>query len=90
MVVDELPPDERVAGRGGKGGEAPDTSDRIGLMLSKPTPEQKQRLEIDNGLLVEDMLRVSLAAPASCGRVILSINNQDVKTVEQLTSCSTR
>ncbi len=84
VAVDELPPDERNLGRSGKKGKAPETANRIGLMLSELTPEQKQQLEIDNGLLVEDMLPgVASRAGVRPGDVILSINNQDVKTVEQ-------
>jgi serine protease Do len=85
ITVDELPPDERAVGRGGKGGKAPDTSNRIGLMLGELTPDQRQQLGIDNGLLVEDMLPAGVASRAGVrpGDVILSINNQDVKTVEQ-------
>ena len=53
-------------------------------MLSELTPEQKQQLEIGNGLLVEDMLPgVASRAGIRPGDVILSMNNQDVKTVEQ-------
>ena len=84
VAVDELPPDERNVGRSGKKGKAPETSNRIGLMLSELTPEQKQQLEIGNGLLVEDMLPgVASRAGIRPGDVILSMNNQDVKTVEQ-------
>jgi serine protease Do len=84
VAVDELPPDERNVGRSGKKGKAPETANRIGLMLSELTPEQKQQLAIDNGLLVEDMVPgVASRAGVRPGDVILSINNQDVKTVEQ-------
>ncbi len=84
VAVDEIPPDERAAGRGGKRGKAPDTSNRIGLSLSELTAEQKQQLEINNGLLVEDMLPgIASRAGMRPGDVILSINNQDIKTVEQ-------
>jgi serine protease Do len=85
VTVDEIPPDEKTPGRGGKRGKAPaDTSNRIGLMLSELTAEQKQQLEIENGLLVEDMLPgVASRTGIRPGDVILSINNQDVKTVDQ-------
>lgn len=84
VAVDELPPDERNVGRSGKKGKAPETANRIGLMLSELTSEQKQQLAIDNGLLVEDMIPgVASRAGLRPGDVILSINNQDVKTVEQ-------
>jgi serine protease Do len=84
VTVDELPPDEKAAGRGNKRGKAPDTSNRIGLSLSELTSEQKKQLELDNGLLVEDMAPgIAARAGVRPGDVILSINNQDVKTVEE-------
>ena len=84
VTVDELPPDEKPAGRGGKRGKAPDTSNRIGLSLSELSAEQKKQLEVDNGLLVEDMVPgIASHAGVRPGDVILSINNQDVTTVEQ-------
>jgi serine protease Do len=82
VTVDELPPDEKPVA--GKRGKTPDTSNRIGLALSELTAEQKKQLETDNGLLVEDMIPgIASRAGIRPGDVILSINNQDVKTVEQ-------
>jgi serine protease Do len=84
VAVDEVAPEERVAGRGGKRGKPSDAANRIGLSLSELTAEQKQQLDIENGLLVEDMLPgIASRAGVRPGDVILSINNQDVKTVEQ-------
>ena len=83
ITVDELPADEKPGARGGKRGKAPDTSNRIGLSLSELTAEQKKQLEVDNGLLVEDMVPgIAARAGVRPGDVILSINNQDVKTVD--------
>ncbi len=85
VMVDEIPADEKAAGRTGKrGSKAPETFNRIGLALSELNTEQKKQLEIDNGLLVEDM-QPGTASRAGIrpGDVILSINNQGVKTVEQ-------
>lgn len=84
VTVDEVAPEERVAGRAGKRGKPSDAANRIGLSLSELTAEQKQQLDIENGLLVEDMLPgIASRAGVRPGDVILSINNQDVKTVEQ-------
>jgi serine protease Do len=85
VTVDELPPDEKPASRGGKRGKAaPDTANRIGLILGELSTEQKKQLEVSNGLLVEDIVP-GIAAHAGLrpGDVILSINNQDVSTVDQ-------
>ncbi len=85
VTVDEIPADEKAASRGGKrGSKAPETFNRIGLALSELNTEQKKQLEIDNGLLVEDMQSgIASRAGIRPGDVILSINNQGVKTVEQ-------
>ena len=85
VTVDEIPADEKATSRGGKRGSmAPETFNRIGLALSELNAEQKKQLEIDNGLLVEDMqLGIASRAGIRPGDVILSINNQGVKTVEQ-------
>ncbi|MBA4142419.1 MAG: DegQ family serine endoprotease [Nitrosospira sp.] len=83
VTVDELPPDEKPAARG-KRGKAPDTSNRVGLSLSELSAEQKKQLEIESGLLVEDMVPgIASRAGIRPGDVILSINNQDVKTVDE-------
>ncbi|MCX7185021.1 MAG: DegQ family serine endoprotease [Nitrosospira sp.] len=85
VTVDEIPADEKAASRGGKrSSKAPETFNRIGLALSELNTEQKKQLEIDNGLLVEDMQSgIASRAGMRPGDVILSINNQGVKTVEQ-------
>lgn len=84
ITVDELPEDEKPAARSGKRGKMPDTANRIGLSLIELTPDQKKELETESGLLVEDMVPgIASRAGVRPGDVILSINNQDVKTVDQ-------
>ncbi|SET58010.1 serine protease Do [Nitrosospira multiformis] len=84
ITVDELPEDEKPAARSGKRGKMPDTANRIGLSLIELTPDQKKELETESGLLVEDMVPgIASRAGVRPGDVILSINNQDVKTVNQ-------
>ena len=84
ITVDELPEDEKPVARSGKRGKTPDTANLIGLSLIELTPDQKKQLETESGLLVEDMVAgIASRAGVRPGDVILSINNQDVKTVEQ-------
>lgn len=84
ITVDELPEDEKPAARSGKRGTMPDTANRIGLSLIELTSDQKKELETESGLLVEDMVPgIASRAGVRPGDVILSINNQDVKTVDQ-------
>jgi len=83
VTVAEIPADEKPAGRSGKRGKAPE-SNRIGLALSELSAEQKKQLDLDGGLLVEDVQSgVASRAGIRRGDVILGINNQDVKGVEQ-------
>ena len=84
ITVDELPEDEKLAARSGKRGKMPDAANRIGLSLIELTSDQKKELETESGLLVEDMVPgIASRAGIRPGDVILSINNQDVKTVDQ-------
>ena len=84
ITVDELPDDEKPMARSGKRGKAPDSSNRIGLSLSELTSDQKKQLETDSGLLVEDVAPgIASRSGIRPGDVILSIDNQDVKTVDQ-------
>ncbi|MEI8385859.1 MAG: DegQ family serine endoprotease [Nitrosomonadaceae bacterium] len=85
VVVDEIPADEKAATRGGKkGGKVPEIFNRIGLALTELSTEQKKQLEIEGGLLVEDMQPgIGSRAGIRPGDVILSINNQGVKSAEQ-------
>jgi serine protease Do len=84
ITVDELPENEKPAARSGKGGKMPDAANRIGLSLIELTSDQKKELETKSGLLVEDMVPgIASRAGVRPGDVILSINNQDVKTVDQ-------
>ena len=83
VTVAEIPAEEKTAGRSSKRGKAPE-SNRIGLALSELSAEQKKQLDLDGGLLVEDV-QPGAASRAGMrrGDVILGINNQDVKSVEQ-------
>ncbi|MFA7316723.1 MAG: DegQ family serine endoprotease [Sulfuricella sp.] len=78
VVVGELPD---------KMGRAPTKTskagNKLGLTLSELGEEQKRELKISAGLLVEDSDGAAARAGVSRGDVILSVNNQDVKSLEQ-------
>lgn len=84
VVVGEMP-DEKVVGHGGKRGQQQrESSNRLGLMVSELSADQRKELNIANGLLVEDVLPGAGArAGMRRGDIILAVNNQDVKSVEQ-------
>lgn len=77
VVVGELPD------KGGRAQKASKTGNKLGLTLSELSEEQKRELKITSGLLVEDAEGAAARAGVGRGDVILSVNNQDVKNLEQ-------
>lgn len=80
--VDEFPSDEKIASLVNKSSNKSDVSNRIGLALRELSDKEKRQLEINDGLLVEDM-RQGIASRSGMrpGDIVLGINNQDVTTV---------
>ena len=61
-----------------------ENANRLGLFLKELTDAQKKQLGIENGLLVEDVVAgMAGSAGILSGDVILGINDQDIKSVEQ-------
>jgi len=88
VVVGEIPDEARTAQRPqrrGPGGKPPvESASRFGMTLSEPTAEQRNQLKITGGVLVEDVAQGPAArAGIRRGDIILAINNQDVKSLEQ-------
>ncbi len=85
ITVGEMP-EEKVAQRSGR----KDTNKpgnvvaRLGLTLSELTVDQRKELGLSGGLLVEDVQGAAAKAGIRRGDVLMAINNQDVKSVEQL------
>jgi serine protease Do len=80
VVLEELPSEEQVAGKGGK------TYSRGGLALSELTADQRRELGIDHGLLVEEVAGDAARAGIQVGDVILAVNNGKVATVDAFRS----
>ena len=76
VVLGELPGEEQLAGKNGR------TYSRGGLALSELTAEQRRELNIDHGLLVEEVTGDAARAGIRVGDVILAVNNAKVATVE--------
>jgi len=57
---------------------------RLGLTLSELNADQRKELGINGGLLVEEAQGAAAKAGIRRGDVLMAINNQDVKSVEQL------
>ena len=78
-VVGELPA-EKVASHGAK---AKPDADRLGLVLNDLSAEQKRELDVDHGLLVEDVAGAAAKAGIQPGDVILALNNSQVNNSAQ-------
>jgi len=78
-VIGELPA-EAVATHGE---EARPNANRLGLVLNNLSSEQKQQLNVDHGLLVEDVAGPAAKAGIQQGDVILAINNNEVNNTAQ-------
>ena len=78
LVVAEMP--DELAGRGAKRGK-PEVApvNRLGLLLSEPTPEQKRQLGIKQGLIVDEV-RDSGRGELRQGDVILAVIQRGVQT----------
>jgi serine protease Do len=84
ITVGEMP-EEKVAQRPGRKESKPgNVVARLGLTLSELTADQRKELGLSGGLLVEDAQGAAAKAGIRRGDVLLAINNQDVKSVEQL------
>jgi serine protease Do len=87
VVIGEIP-DEKVATRTGKGAKPLEqAANRLGLVVSELTTEQKRELKVTGGLLVEDIRGNTSRADLRPGDVILALISRgvstDIKSVEQ-------
>jgi serine protease Do len=68
-------------------GEARPVDDtKLGLALRELSPEEKSRLDIDSGLIVESASGPAAKAGIQRGDVILALNRETIKSVDQLKS----
>lgn len=83
LVVTELQEDSRTQ-RGGRGQKPPAAvPSAYGMALSDLTDAQRKELKAESGVLVGEVQGAAARAGMRRGDVILAVNNQDVKTVEQ-------
>ncbi|MDD5176948.1 MAG: DegQ family serine endoprotease [Sterolibacterium sp.] len=89
LVVGEISDEKTSVQRSGKRSKAtePAAANRLGLVLSELTPEQKKEIKLDHGLVVEDARNGSGRADLRPGDIILGIASKgiqtEVKSVEQ-------
>ena len=82
-MQDTAPTAQRPQPRRAPGGKPAEPVSRFGMTLSEPTAEQRNQLKITGGILVEDAQGIAARAGIRRGDIILAVNNQDVKTLEQ-------
>jgi serine protease Do len=84
IVVGETP-DERSARRQpAQRKSSGETLAKLGLVVAELTAEQKKELNATVGVLVENAEGSAARAGIRRGDVILAVNNQDVRTIEEL------
>ncbi|HQO29949.1 MAG TPA: DegQ family serine endoprotease, partial [Accumulibacter sp.] len=87
VVVAEIPDEKNTvrAARNVRPAERP--ANRLGLVLSEPSAEQRRELKINNGLLIEDVRNSNSRADLRPGDIILALisrgENIELKSVDQ-------
>jgi serine protease Do len=94
VVIGEIP-EEKVSVKNGKSPKPVEqAANRLGLVLSELTSEQKRDLKVTGGLLVEDIRGNAARAELRPGDVILSLIargvSTDIKTTEQFNQLLTQ
>ncbi|MDR4514208.1 DegQ family serine endoprotease [Nitrosomonas sp.] len=84
LTVGEIPREESDQRYESKQSQKTDKSNRLGLVLNELTDQQKKQLEVENGLLVEN-IQPGIASQSGIrvGDVILGFNSKDVESVKQ-------
>ena len=88
MIVGEMADEKPATARLSKGGKPEQTANRLGLVVSELTAEQKRELKMGAGLLIEDVRGSGARADLRPGDIIIAVISKgattEVKTVEQL------
>jgi len=82
VVVAELV-DDRSARQARTGKPQPPAASQFGMGVTDLTDAQRKELKVEGGVFVDNVQGAAARAGLRRGDVILAVNNQDVKTVEQ-------
>ncbi|MDO8932004.1 MAG: DegQ family serine endoprotease [Rhodocyclaceae bacterium] len=88
VTIAEMP-DEKLAGRAARQGKSADpaAANKLGLVLSEPSAEQRKQLGVSHGLFVEEVRNGAARTDLRQGDIILALINKgvqsDVKSIEQ-------
>jgi serine protease Do len=85
LVVAEMPVDGR-ASRAARGDSSADQIARLGIGVIELTQEQKKQLEIEDGLLIDEVRSASARAELQRGDIIQALGNVPVTSIEQFNS----
>jgi serine protease Do len=85
LIVDELPSEGRIT-HSSKSELSAEQIARLGLSVVELSKEQKKQLDIENGLLIEDLKGTSARNDLQRGDIILALGNTPIVSIEQLNS----
>ena len=86
VVVGEIKDEGGVAQRGGSRGSAEGSSEsetRLGVVVSELNDQQKAELQVEGGLIVEDLKGAAARSQLQRGDVILAVGNIEIRSAEQ-------
>lgn len=87
LVVAEMPADEKQAAAKGKAKPIEQSANRLGLVVSELTSEQRKDLKLSAGLLIEDIRGNAARTDLQRGDIVLALISKGVttelRTVEQ-------
>ena len=87
VVVGEIQDEGVVAQRGGHGsgstGGSSESETRLGVVVSELNDQQKAELQVEGGLIVEDMKGAAARSQLQRGDVILAVGNIEIRSAEQ-------
>ncbi len=88
VTVGEMLEDKQVSSRQPRGGKAPEqTANRLGLVVSELTPEQKRELKMNAGVLIEEVRGGGSRSELRPGDIIIAVISKgattEVKSIEQ-------
>ena len=88
VIVGEMAEEKQATARQSRGSRAPEqAANRLGLVVSELTAEQKRELKMNSGLLIEDIRSAAARADLRPGDIIIAVISRgattEVKTVEQ-------
>jgi serine protease Do len=85
LLIAEIQEESAVSQRGSRGG-AEGTSEvetRLGLVVSELNEQQKAELQVEGGLIVEDLKGAATRSQLQRGDVILAVGNIEVRSLSQ-------